>query len=97
MTQTLLIYVQVIRKSNDDAIGLNKSIGRVFQQVQQSSSEMAASQTREWKINQGAAVELRNTLDTMRTQNIDALLGTFGDLHRQLVSLAYLRLDESTY
>ncbi|KAL9117451.1 MAG: hypothetical protein Q9187_006010 [Circinaria calcarea] len=90
---------QIIRKSNDDAIGLNKSIGKVFQQVLQGSSEIAASQTREWEISQGAAVELRNTLDTMRIQNVDVLLSAFGDLHRQLqltnelVTNVYFRQD----
>ena len=54
---------------------------------------MAASQTREWEISQGAAVELRDTLATMRTENVGALLGAFSDIHRQLVSSLQIYLS----
>lgn len=76
-------------------MNLNRSIGRIFQQVLQGSSEMAASQTREWEISQGAAVELRDTLDTMRIENVDALLGAVSDIHRQLVSSLQIYLSQS--
>ena len=76
-------------------LNLQKNVGKVFQQAVSGSAELAASQTREWHRNQGLAIALGNTLESLRETEIRALLGAFTTIHADLVSsvLAIIRYD----
>lgn len=52
----------------------------------QGGSELAASQTREWNLNRGLATDLQNSLESMRSTEMHALLDVIGSIHNQLVS-----------
>ncbi|MCJ1412108.1 hypothetical protein MMC19_006200 [Ptychographa xylographoides] len=73
-----------LKESNIDATDLEKNIGRIFEQVVQSSSGLAATQAQQWDTNLVIAAKLQNSLEMMRGHEMDALLSTFGSLHDQL-------------
>jgi hypothetical protein len=75
-----------VQQSNAEAIDLQKNIGRVFQQVAKGSSELAAKQSTQWDLNRGLATELQSSLESMREDQVQSLLGAFGVIHTQLVS-----------
>lgn len=75
-----------MQQSNAVASDLQKNIGRVFQQVAQGSSELAAIQSAQWDLNRGLATELQSSLESMREDQVQSLLGAFGVIHTQLVS-----------
>ena len=77
---------QNVRQSNTEAVDLQKNVGRVFQQVVQGSSELAASQMRQWERSQDLASQLQESLGSIKDIEIHALLGAFGGIHDQLVS-----------
>ena len=77
--------METVRKINNDSAYISFNISRVFQQVVQGSSELAATQTRQWDVSRGLAVQLQNSLKSMKSNEISALMGTFGDIHDQLV------------
>ncbi len=75
-----------MQHSNAEVINLQRNIGKVFQQVAQGSSELAAIQTKQWDLSRGLATDLQSSLESMREGEVDALLGAFGAFHSQLVS-----------
>ena len=75
-----------VQQSNAEAVDLQKNIRKVFQQVAQGSSEMAATQTKQWDLSRGLATELQSSLASMRADDVHALLGAFGAIHNQLVT-----------
>ena len=77
---------ETVRKVNKDSADLNLHIGKVFQQVVEGSSEIAATQTRQWDVSRGLATQLQNSLELMKSNEISALMGTFGDIHDRLVT-----------
>ena len=74
-----------MQQSNAQAIDLQKNIGKAFQQVAQGSSELAALQTKQWDLSRGLATDLQSSLETMREDEVHALLGAFGAIHNELV------------
>ena len=77
--------VQNLRQSNTEATALQKKVGRVFQEVVEGSSKLAASQTRQWEQSQDLAMRLQTSLGTMRDTEIQELLGAFDGIQGQLV------------
>ena len=75
-----------VHKSNDEAVDLEKNIRKVFQRVVEGSSELAASQTRQWEVSRSVAVDFQNTLETMRGHEVNALVQAFGTIHNELAS-----------
>lgn len=75
-----------MHRSKDEAVDLEKNIGKVFQKVVEGSSELAASQTRHWEVSRSVAVDLQNTLETMRGHEVSALVEAFGTIHNELAS-----------
>ena len=75
-----------VHKSNDAVVGMEKNIGKVFQRVVEGSSELAASQTRDWEVSRSVAVDLQNTLEKMRGHEVNALVQAFGTIHNELAS-----------
>lgn len=76
---------QNLRQSNSDVTTLQKNVGRVFKQVVEGSSELAASQTKNWEQSQDLATRLQESLGSMRDIEIRALVDTFGGIQGQLV------------
>ena len=75
-----------VRKSNDDVLDLEKTIGKVFQRVVEGSAELASSQTQHWEVSRSVAVDLQNTLEAMRGHEVDALVQAFGTIRSELAS-----------
>lgn len=67
-------------------MNLEKNIGRVFQQVITGSAELAATQTEQWDLSHGLAMELQNSLQDMKEGEIGSLLGALVSIQGQLVS-----------
>ena len=65
---------------------LEGNIKKVFQRVLLGSSEVATHQTQEWEKNHGLATQLQNSLESMRTNEVNLLVSAFGEIHDQLVS-----------
>ena len=82
---TIIDKVQNLRQSNTEATALQKKVGRVFQEVVEGSSKLAASQTRQWEQSQDLAMRLQTSLGTMRDTEIQELLGAFDGIQGQLV------------
>lgn len=74
---------------------MHDNVGRVFQQVIKGSSELAATQTRQWEHTQELATQLQSSLGGMRDGEVQAILGAFGSIHNQLVlqTHAPMRMD----
>lgn len=79
-----------MQQSNAEAIDLQKNIGKVFQKVAQGSSELAAIQSKQWDLSRGLANDLQSSLESMREDQVQSLLGAFGVIHTQLVSTEVL-------
>ncbi|MCJ1243558.1 hypothetical protein MMC30_000755 [Trapelia coarctata] len=77
-------FSQTLRQSNTDALDLNKNIAKVFQQVVQGSSELAASQTKQWDVSRELAVQVQTALQEMQGDQIATLIGAFGSIQNQL-------------
>ena len=73
-----------------EALGIDSSIRNIFQQILQDSTELAASQTREWEQNRGVALQLQSSLESMRSYDMVALLETVTSVHSQLVSYLHI-------
>lgn len=73
--------------TNLEATDLQKNVGRVLQQVIEGSSDLATSQVKQWQQSQDLASNLQTSLESMRDTEVKALLGAFGGIHGQLVSL----------
>ena len=86
LAPTLADRVKNVQQSDAEVIDLQRNIRKVFQQVVQGSSEMAAIQTKQWDLSRGLATDLQSSLESMREGEVDALLGAFGAIHTQLVS-----------
>ena len=87
--------VQNLRQSSTEATVLQEKVGRVFQEVVEGSSELAASQTRQWEQSQDLAMRLQTSLGTMRDTEIQGLLGAFDGIQGQLVGCS--SVSESFY
>jgi len=77
--------MQNIRKSNIEAMDLQENVGRVFQKVVEGSSELAASQLRQWQQSEDFVSTLQKSLGSMRDTEVQALLGAFGSINGYLV------------
>ena len=76
----------MLHSSSKEASEIDSSIRSIFRQILQDSSELAASQTREWEQNRGVAVQLQSSLESMKGHDMVALLETVTSVHNQLVS-----------
>lgn len=83
--------LQNIQNSNNEAVSLETSIAKVFQQVVEGSSELAASRIRQQDLSNEFAANLQSSLENMRNDEVRALLSVFGNIHSQLVSGKSLR------
>ena len=74
-----------VRKANIESIDLQRNVGKVFQQAVEGSTELAAFHTQHADRSREMAIELHDSLQNMRDQEINAMLSVFNDLHSQLV------------
>ena len=74
-----------LQQSNAEAIDLQQNVERVFQEVTQGSKELAALQTEQWDVSHDLAARVQSSLESMRGNEVNALLGAFGAIHSQLV------------
>ncbi|KAI4272641.1 MAG: hypothetical protein L6R35_006471 [Caloplaca aegaea] len=79
---------EALRSSTSEAEKLKTTIGRVFQQAVEGSAELAATHAKHWEATSSSTVELRDSLQNLREQEVNSLLGAFGSIHNQLVSEA---------
>ncbi|MCJ1234258.1 hypothetical protein MMC14_002217 [Varicellaria rhodocarpa] len=77
---------EMLHTFSKEALGIDSSIRNIFQQILQDSTELAASQTREWEQNRGVALQLQSSLESMRSYDMVALLETVTSVHSQLES-----------
>ncbi|KAI4120263.1 MAG: hypothetical protein LQ338_007140, partial [Usnochroma carphineum] len=83
-----------------EAKELKSNIGRLFQQAVEGSAELAATQAKQWDATSSSAVELQNSLQSLREQEVHSLLGAFDSIHNQLrasnelVAVMYSRQNE---
>ncbi|MCJ1478418.1 hypothetical protein MMC13_007098 [Lambiella insularis] len=84
--EDLVILSQSIKDSNTAATNLNSDIARAFQQMAQGSSALAASQDQHWHMSNDLALQLQKSLELMRGQEINAIMGAFHHIHNQLQS-----------
>ena len=75
-----------VQQSNVQAVELQQKIKDVFQRVVQGSSELAAVQMKQWDLSHGLASDLKSSLESIRENDLQMLLGAFGVIHNQLVS-----------
>ena len=69
-----------MRQSSNEVISLNKNIQRVFHQALQGNAELAALQNSHWDNTLHLALQLQNSLETMRGVEVVALLGEVGQI-----------------
>ena len=84
-SKSVLIVCKNVRKANIDSVDLQRNVGKVFQQVVEGSGELAAFQTQHVDRSREMAIELQNSLQKMRDQEINAMLSLFHGIHSQLV------------
>lgn len=90
--------MQNLRKANVEAMDLQENVGRVFQKVVEGSSELAASQVRQWQQSDELAATLQKSLGSMRDTEVQALLGAFGSINGNLVGFVLpSQIDTPTY
>lgn len=98
MTMSICVSTDVLkalRSSTSEAEKLKTTIGRVFQQAVEGSAELAATHAKHWEATSSSTVELRDSLQNLREQEVNSLLGAFGSIHNQLVSEAFPALISS--
>ncbi|KAL8652902.1 MAG: hypothetical protein Q9210_002416 [Variospora velana] len=86
---------EALRSSTTETEKLKTTIGRVFQQAVEGSAELAATHAKHWEATSSSTVELRDSLQNLREQEVNSLLGAFGSIHNQLVSEAVPALISS--
>lgn len=64
---------------------MHRNVHRILQDVVTGSSELAASQTEDLEANKELALSVRQSLESIRSNNIVAILTVFGNIHSQLV------------
>ncbi len=72
---------------------VRQNIARVFQQVVQGGSELAASQTKDWEQNHLKSVEVQEALEVIRVRDVQGLMDMFGMIHNDLVNMAFYNLE----
>ncbi|KAL8822151.1 MAG: hypothetical protein Q9191_007111, partial [Dirinaria sp. TL-2023a] len=75
-----------VRSSSRQVVDLQHAVRRVFQQVIEGSSELAASQARQWEQNQELATQLQESLGSVKDGEMQTVLGAFGNIRSQLHS-----------
>ncbi len=90
--------MQNLQKSNVEAMNLQENVGQVFQKVVEGSSELAASQVRQWQQSDRLAATLQESLGSMRDTEVQAILSAFGSMNGHLVgSVLQSRVLTLTY
>ncbi|KAL8860616.1 MAG: hypothetical protein Q9178_002969 [Gyalolechia marmorata] len=74
----------VLRSSAAEANELQSHVGRVIQQAIESRTQLAVAHADQLKATSSSAAELGNTLQSMREQQVQSLLGAFDSIHNQL-------------
>ena len=74
-----------IHKANADSIDLQSNVGKVFQQAVEGSAELAAFNTQHADRSREMAIELQGSLQNMKDQDINAVIGLVHGIHSQLV------------
>ncbi|KAL8736820.1 MAG: hypothetical protein Q9166_000186 [cf. Caloplaca sp. 2 TL-2023] len=74
----------MLRSTAAEAKELKSNIGEVFQQALEGSAELAANQATQWDAASSSTAELRDSLQSMREQEVHSLLGAFGNIHNQI-------------
>ncbi|KAL8925268.1 MAG: hypothetical protein Q9208_003558 [Pyrenodesmia sp. 3 TL-2023] len=91
---------EALQSSSAEINELKTNIGRVFQQAVEGSAELAATQAKQWDATLSSSVELRDSLQNLREQEVHSLLGAFDSIHKQLrasnelVAVMYSRQNE---
>ncbi|MCJ1291284.1 hypothetical protein MMC34_002827 [Xylographa carneopallida] len=80
----------VLQKSNNDAVNLDRTVGEAFRRAAQGASELAEAQTKQWDDNNDLAIRLQTSLESISSQNIHELLDTLSNIQNQLQSTNHL-------
>ena len=94
-SKAVLNVFKNVRKANVDLIDLQKNVGKVFQQAVEGSAELAAFHTQHTDRSREMAIELQGSLQNMRDQEINAMLGLFHGIHSQLVRDLFIILTRN--
>jgi len=86
LSDTIANTSQAIKKSSSVVTGLNINIGKIFEQVIDGGAALAATQTRQRDINRDIAAQLQSSLESMKSNDVAALVGAFATIQGQLVS-----------
>ena len=78
--------VQDLERTREEAGHVHDGVGRVFQQVLKGSSELAATQTIQLAHSQELAEQLQISLNDMRNEDVQNILGAFGSIQQHLVN-----------
>ncbi|KAL8839196.1 MAG: hypothetical protein Q9170_001845 [Blastenia crenularia] len=91
---------ETLRSSTAEAKELKSNVGRVFQQAVEGSAELATTQAKSWDTALSSTAELRQSLQSLREQEINSMLGAFDNMSSQLrasnelVAVMYTRQHE---
>ncbi|KAL8781021.1 MAG: hypothetical protein Q9213_006198 [Squamulea squamosa] len=89
-----------LRSSAAEANELRVYIGKFIQQAVEGTAELAVSQTGHLEATSSSTAQLRNSLQSMRDQQVQSLLGAFNSIHNQiqisneLVGVMYSRQND---
>lgn len=78
--------IQSVQKSNSEASSAEINLRNVFQQVQQGSSELVASQIKQRDFTRELGVELQRSLEDLKLLDLQTLLSVSTEIHSQVVS-----------
>ncbi|KAL8767090.1 MAG: hypothetical protein Q9209_006317 [Squamulea sp. 1 TL-2023] len=75
---------KALRSSAAEAYELRLNIEKFIQQAVEGTAELAASQTGYLEATSSSTAQLRNSLQSMRDQQVQSLLGAFDSIHNQI-------------
>lgn len=75
-----------IQKSSTEAVVLERTIARVFENLIRANSELDDMQGSRISRTHGLATELQNKLENLRANEVHTLVEAFGSIYNQLVS-----------
>lgn len=75
-----------IQKSTTDALDLETTISRIFENLARANSEFDNIQGSQLRQSHGLVTELKTKLEKLQDNEVDGLLIAFGSIYNQLVS-----------
>lgn len=75
-----------IQKSTTDALDLETTIARIFENLVRANSEFDKIQGSQLRESHGLATDLKTKLEKLQDNEVDGLFAAFGSIYNQLVS-----------